>query len=83
MLILIRIIAAAVIAVTTFSGCDANDTNEEQNQKHMSLSEYLSETKENWFLTGKKKYTVQAMMVSIMIWRSWTWLPRTMEKLWY
>ena len=64
MLILIRIIAAAVIAVTTFSGCDANDTNEEQNQKHMSLSEYLSETKENWFLTGKKKYTVQAMMVS-------------------
>ena len=30
----------------------------------MSLSEYLSETSENWFLTGKKEYTVQAMMVS-------------------
>lgn len=59
--LLIRIIAAAVIAAAILSGCDAD---EEQNQKDLSLSEYLSETKENWFLTGKNKYTVQAMMVS-------------------
>ena len=47
-------------AITVF-GCDANG---EQDQKHLSLSEYLSETDENWFLTGKKEYTIQAMMVS-------------------
>ncbi len=60
-LLLIRIIVAAVIAAITLSGCGAN---EEQSQKQLSLSEYLSETNENWFLTGKKQYTVQAMMVS-------------------
>ena len=61
MLVLIRLIVAAVIFAITLSGCD---TNEEQNQKNMSISEYLSVTNENWFLTGKNKYTVQAMMVS-------------------
>jgi hypothetical protein len=44
------IVAAAMDAITVF-GCDANG---EQDQKHLSLSEYLSETDENWFLTGKK-----------------------------
>ena len=33
-------------------------------QKSMSLKEYLETTGEKWFLTGKKKYTIQAMMVS-------------------
>jgi len=60
-LLLISIIAAAVMAAATLSGCNAA---EEQDQKQMSLSEYLSETNENWFLTGKKEYMVQAMMVS-------------------
>ena len=60
-LLLIRMIAAALIAAAILSGCDAD---REQDQKPLSLSEYLSETKENWFLTGKNKYTVQAMMVS-------------------
>jgi len=50
-LLLISIIAAAVMAAATLSGCNAA---EEQDQKQMSLSEYLSETNENWFLTGKK-----------------------------
>lgn len=59
-LLFISIIVVAVTAAT-LSGCN---TKKEQSQKNMSLSEYLSETKENWFLTGKKKYTVQAMMVS-------------------
>lgn len=30
----------------------------------MTLEEYLENTSEEWFLTGKKKYIVQAMMVS-------------------
>ena len=34
------------------------------NQKSLSLEEYLETGGEKWFLTGKKKYTVQAMMVS-------------------
>lgn len=33
-------------------------------QKSMSLAEYLEQTDEAWFLTGKKAYPVQAMMVS-------------------
>ena len=53
------VVAAA--AAITVSGCDADG---EQTRKHMSLSEYLSETNESWFLTGKNEYTVQAMMVS-------------------
>ena len=30
----------------------------------MSLEEYLDQTDEKWFLTGKREYVVQAMMVS-------------------
>lgn len=60
-LVLISIFVIAVAAAITVSGCKSNG---EQNQKQLSLSEYLSETNENWFLTGKNKYTVQAMMVS-------------------
>ena len=33
-------------------------------QKSLLLEEYLESSSEKWFLTGKKKYTVQAMMVS-------------------
>ena len=33
-------------------------------QKSQSLEEYLESSREKWFLTGKKKYSVQAMMVS-------------------
>ena len=33
-------------------------------QKSQTLEEYLESSREKWFLTGKKKYTVQAMMVS-------------------
>ena len=60
-LIMISTIVVTVVAAITLSRCDAN---KEQDQKSMSLNEYLEETSENWFLTGKKKYTVQAMMVS-------------------
>ena len=33
-------------------------------QKSLSLEKYLETTGEEWFLTGKKKYRVQAMMIS-------------------
>lgn len=59
--LLISLIVIASIVAIAVPGCDAN---EEQDQKQLSLNEYLSETDENWFLTGKKEYTVQAMMVS-------------------
>lgn len=32
--------------------------------KNMTLEDYLKKSGEKWFLTGKKKYSVQAMMVS-------------------
>ena len=60
-LLLISISIAAAIAVLTLSGCAADGVSD---QKSLSLGEYLEETGENWFLTGKNKYTVQAMMVS-------------------
>ena len=60
-LLFTNIIVVALIVATAFSGCN---TNKVHGQKNLSLSEYLSESGENWFLTGKKKYTVQAMMVS-------------------
>ena len=37
---------------------------DQKDQKSLSLEEYLKNRTENWFLTGKKKYTIQAMMVS-------------------
>ena len=61
MLLLLSILVVAVIVAITIS---LRDANEEHDQKQMSLNEYLSETNETWFLTGKNKYTVQAMMVS-------------------
>ncbi len=33
-------------------------------QQSMTFEEYLELSSENWFLTGKRKYTIQAMMVS-------------------
>lgn len=42
----------------------ASSTESTSSQKEMTLDEYLSTTDEQWFLTGKKQYTVQAMMVS-------------------
>ena len=57
----ISIIVAAVIVMITLSSHDAD---RKQDQKSLSLNKYLEETSENWFLTEKKEYTIQAMMVS-------------------
>ena len=53
------------MVMIAFSGCAARDKQDHnQKQKSLSLSEYLEESSESWFLTGKKEYTIQAMMVS-------------------
>lgn len=49
------------MVVIAFSGCAARDK-QNQKQKSLSLGEYLEESNENWFLTGKKEYTIQAMI---------------------
>lgn len=66
-IVLIAVLLAMVIA----PACgreqrqpDANDVESTLGQKEMTLEEYLGTTDEQWFLTGKKRYTVQAMMVS-------------------
>ena len=51
----------AAMVFHAFSACIAS---EGQGQKTCSLSEYLEQTDENWFLTGKRAYTIQGMMVS-------------------
>lgn len=42
----------------------ADDSEAVSNQKEMTFEEYLDAGGEQWFLTGKKQYPVQAMMVS-------------------
>ncbi|MBR2684273.1 MAG: hypothetical protein IKE22_13530 [Atopobiaceae bacterium] len=41
-----------------------NSTKDKPSQTELTLDEYLKTSNEEWFLTGKKEYTVQAMMVS-------------------
>ena len=44
---------------------EAQPSNQEEKvQVYLTLEEYLKTGTEQWFLTGKKKYSVQAMMVS-------------------
>ncbi len=62
-LFLILLVMAAG-GLTLYLKCHLANTDTEPNQKYQSLEEYLENSTENWFLTGKKKYTVQAMMVS-------------------
>ena len=43
---------------------ETEETESAGNQTAITLQEYLEDTDEQWFLTGKKEYTIQAMMVS-------------------
>ena len=64
-ILMISIIVITAVVAITVSGCNENEEQDQnQNQNYLSLSEYLAKTSENWFLTGKNEYTVQAMMVS-------------------
>lgn len=60
MLPVMSMIVAAMIAMA-FTGWNARG---DQGQGSLSLDAYLEQTDESWFLTGKKEYTIQAMMVS-------------------
>lgn len=53
---------AAVIVVPSFA--EGEEIEYAPGQEVMTLDEYLEKGGEEWFLTGKKEYTVQAMMVS-------------------
>jgi len=62
---------AVLLTLMTALGCGreepqptADVVESSSDQKEMTLEEYLDTTTEQWFLTGKKRYTVQAMMVS-------------------
>ncbi len=52
---------AAIVVFSTFPSCSACENLE---QRSLSLSEYLEQTDESWFLTGKKEYAIQGTMVS-------------------
>ena len=58
------LLVMAAGGLTLYFRTHAGNTDSSPNQKSQSLEEYLESSGEKWFLTGKKKYTVQAMMVS-------------------
>ena len=62
LLILILLLFLPVYADNEISETDITEYAE--GQEKMTLEEYLEKSAEDWFLTGKKEYTVQAMMVS-------------------
>ena len=61
----IMLIFAALLALSVVpSFADDGDVEYAPGQEAMTLEEYLKKGDEEWFRTGKKEYTVQAMMVS-------------------
>ena len=61
----IMLIFAALLAFFVVpSFADDEETKFAPGQEVMTLEEYLEKSEEKWFLTGKNKYAVQAMMVS-------------------
>ena len=64
MLIWIIPLAMAAGGLTLYFRSLAGNADGGLTQKGQSLKEYLGSSSEEWFLTGKKKYSIQAMMVS-------------------
>jgi len=58
------LVRSMLVAVVVFSIFYHFGLCEGRSQINLSLNEYLEQTNESWFLTGKKEYTIQAMMVS-------------------
>ena len=58
-----RVISFIIIFVFLFGTCVSSQGSETE-QISMILDEYLETSDQEWFLTGKKEYPVQAMMVS-------------------
>ena len=57
-------ILVLLVAASSTKDGSLHGTVSDADQRFMTLDEYLSASSERWFLTGKKRYTVQAMMVS-------------------
>ena len=60
--LLITAVLLLLLSVPAFA--DGGDIEYAPDQEVMSLETYLEKSGEKWFLTGKKEYTVRAMMVS-------------------
>lgn len=63
LLLLVLLVVAAVCLTLSLRGA-AGSAGGGPGQKSRTLAEYLESGREEWFLTGKKKYPVRAMMVS-------------------
>ena len=58
-------ILVVLLAVMLLPSCAQKPDNEVVSvQASMTVEDYLQQSKETWFLTGKKEYSIQAMMVS-------------------
>lgn len=62
--IIIFILAALLAVLVVPSFAEDGEIEYAPVQEIVSLEEYIEEGGEEWFLTGKKEYTIQAMMVS-------------------
>ncbi len=62
--IIIFILAALLAVLVVPSFAEDGEIEYAPGQEIVSLEEYIEEGGEEWFLTGKKEYTIQAMMVS-------------------
>ena len=60
--VLILLILQALTVLTAFA--EMPDTEENPLQVSMTFEHYVDQSGEAWFLTGKKEYSVEAMMVS-------------------
>jgi hypothetical protein len=59
------LILICLLAMIVLPSCDETpDVETSAKQISMSFEEYMDQGEETWFLTGKKQYSVQAMMVS-------------------
>ena len=58
------VLLVLLILVISSSCAEKEDQDDTTEQAEMTFDEYLQKGGEDWFLTGKKEYTVQAMMVS-------------------
>ena len=63
-LLLCMTLALALCAFTGSRDTEADSEETASGQQIMTLEEYLEQSSEKWFLTGKTEYAVQAMMVS-------------------
>ncbi len=62
--VVLRMILILLGLMVPLSGAEASESKASPAQVSMSFDDYLAQGEAAWFLTGKKEYTVQAMMVS-------------------